>query len=295
MNNITIAKLPRSKVEIKVEIPTNDFKNFCQKALDEFVKETEIDGFRKGIAPKEMVKTRIGSEKILDRAATLAIETTFPEAVGQNNLLPLGYPEINVLKLAEGNPLEYKATFAVYPRVELPDYKQIAAGFELKPVEVTQEDIKRLRMEKENHSRQHLRQDVLDALSQKTMVEIPEIMIEQETKKAISELKDRVPRMFGVAFEEYLKKLGKTEEELKKDIAKDNEQKIKNYLVLEEIAKREKIEVGNQEVESAIKKEYGDNKPVSSDDHDHIKKSYHQDLKIEKTFEKLESYFKKNF
>jgi len=67
------------------------------------------------------VKAKIGGQKILDRAAMLAIDDSFPKAAAENNIEPLGYPQISILKLAPGNSFEYKALAAVYPQAKLPD------------------------------------------------------------------------------------------------------------------------------------------------------------------------------
>jgi FKBP-type peptidyl-prolyl cis-trans isomerase (trigger factor) len=299
MNKTTVTKLPKSLVEIRVEMSVSDFAAFEEKALAEIAKEAEISGFRKGAAPKEVVKNKAGQQKITDRAVSLAIENSFPQAIAENKLEPLGYPEVSILKLAAGNPFEYKAIVAVYPQTDLPDYKKIASGFELKEAEVTDEDIKRLKMEKERHEREHLRQDMLAAVSAATAIEIPDILVERETEKMMAQLKERTPQILHLPFGKYLAKLGKTEAELRREMAKDNESKIKNYLVLQEIAKREKIEPTDDEIALAIKKsrESGEeNEPASGEeaaDNERIKSYYRETLKTEKVFEFLESNFKK--
>lgn len=300
MNKTTVTKLPKSKVSIRVEVPAEDFNNFFQKALEQFAKEAQVDGFRPGTAPKELVKSKVGAAKIMDRAATLAIEATFGAAAEENRLEPLGYPEVRILKLAEGNPLEYEATIAVYPEIKLGDYRQIAAGFELKEAIVTDEDIKRLKMEKERHEREHLRQDALAALAQATEAEVPEILTERETEKSMAQLKDRVLRMLAMDFEQYLKKTGKTESQVRQEVAKDNEAKIKNYLILEAIAKQEKIDAGDDEIAAAIKKEMDAEKDADGNSEaaapaidEQTKEYYRQTIKTEKVFEFLEGLFKK--
>jgi len=300
MNKTTITKLPKSKIEIKVEIPAEDLAVFQEKALELMAKEAQISGFRPGTAPKELVKSKVGAAKIMDRAATLAIEASLPAAITENHLEPLGYPEVHVLKLAEGNPLEYKAEVAIYPETTLPDYKKIAAEIELKEAQVTDEDIKRLKMEKERHLREHARQDALEAIAKKTAVEIPDVLIERETEKTMRQLKDRTPQVLNMNFEDYLKKLGKTEEELRDSMAKDNEAKIKNYLVLEAIAKAEKIAASDDEIAAAIKKELeaeggADNKEGAMPAIDEQAREYYREtLKTEKVFELIDSLYKKS-
>jgi FKBP-type peptidyl-prolyl cis-trans isomerase (trigger factor) len=294
MNKVTVTKLPKSKVEVRIEVSAEDLAVFAQKALDEFAKEAQLPGFRPGQAPQEMVKSKIGADKIMDRAAVLAVEATFPAAVAENKLEPLGYPEIAVVKLAEGNPLEYTATVAVYPQAKLPDYKKIAGGFELKRVELTEEDTKRLKMEKERHMREHLREDAMEAIAKETEVEIPEILVERETDKMMRQLKERTPQTLNMNFEDYLKKLGKTEEQMRAEMAKDNEARIKNYLIIQEIAKEEKIEANDADIDAAIKKDGSLEEEAGAPGTDNqIREYYRETLKNEKTFEFIDSLFKK--
>lgn len=295
MNKYTVSKLPKSQVEIIVEISADDFAGFAQKALEDIAKEAEIPGFRKGAAPKEMVKAKIGEQKIMDRAAALAIDDSFPKAAAENNIEPLGYPQISILKLAPGNPFEYKAIAAVYPQAKLPDYKKISAELEFKAPEVSEEDIKRLKMEKERHARRHWREDLLGKLAEDSKMEIPEILVAGEAQKAMEDFKERVPKMTGMDFAEYLKKIGKTEVQVREDIAKDSETRIKRFLILQEIAKAEKIDVGEEEIAAAIAKSRGENGEDAGDaaNEEREKAYWRQELQTEKVFEFLEANSKK--
>ncbi len=295
MNKYTVKKLPKSQVEILAEIPADGFAEFAQRALDEIAKSAEIPGFRKGTAPKEMVKAKIGEQKILDRAAVLAIDDSFPRAAAENNIEPLGYPQISILKLAPGNPFEYKAIAAVYPQAKLPDYKKIAAELEFKAPEVSEEDIKRLKMEKERHARRHWREDLLEKLAEDSKMEIPEILVAGEAQKAMEDFKERVPKMTGMDFAGYLKKIGKTEAQAQEDIAKDSETRIKRFLILQEIAKAEKIDVGEEEIAAAIAKSRGENGEDAGDaaNEEREKAYWRQELQTEKVFEFLEANSKK--
>jgi hypothetical protein len=56
--------------------------------------------------------------------------------------------------------------------------------------------------------REHLREDALEAVAQKTAIEIPDILIERETEKMMRQLKEKTPQVLNMSFDEYLKKLG---------------------------------------------------------------------------------------
>lgn len=292
MNKITINKLPKSKIEALVEIPYEEFSKFVDRAVVDLGKEIEIEGFRKGMAPKELVIRKAGDAKIMERAAKAAIEENYPKAVTENKLEPLGYPEIEILKLAKDNPFEFKFSVAVFPEVVLGDYKEAAKQFTFKEPEVTEEDIKRLKMEKERHEKEHLHEDMLDKLRETAKIEIPEVLVARETERMMEDLRQKTPQALGMSFGEYLKKINKTEAELRETFDQDNEKKIKNYLILQEIAKTEKIEATEKEIDDTVKK-VTEGEPKENIDLERLREYYKDVVKNEKVFAYLEAFIKK--
>lgn len=129
-----LAKLPKSEIEIHVSIPFDEFDPHTKRAAVLISENTEIEGFRRGKAPYDIVKNKVGEAAIYERAADLAVRKTYPEVLTRlgesGDVSPLhpviGRPEITITKLAPGNPLEYKVRVAVLPIVSLPDYMDIA-------------------------------------------------------------------------------------------------------------------------------------------------------------------------
>lgn len=132
--NFTLARLPKSEIEIAASISFSEFEPYVRRASVLISEQTEIEGFRKGKAPYDVVKDRVGEAAIYERAADLAVRKTYPEVLTRlgekGDLSPshpvIGRPEIIITKLAPGNPLEYKVRAAVLPVVTLPDYTAIA-------------------------------------------------------------------------------------------------------------------------------------------------------------------------
>lgn len=147
-----INKLPNSEVEISVEISVEEMEPHIKRAAILISEENEIEGFRKGKAPYDIVKNRFGELVIYEKAADLAIRKTYPKLMeklttdGILNTLhpPIGKPEIAVTKLAPGNELRFKVKFAVLPEVTLPDYKEIArcAAGNKKEISVSDKEIR---------------------------------------------------------------------------------------------------------------------------------------------------------
>ena len=71
-------------------------------------------------------------------------------------------------------------------------------------------------------------------------MDVPEILIGSEIDKILYKMESDITAM-GLKFEDYLKHLNKTTEDLKKEFRNDGEKKAKLVLILNEISKAEKI------------------------------------------------------
>jgi len=139
---ISIKKLPKSKLELKIEVPVEEFDKFYQRAIFLLGKDIKLTGFRKGKIPSEILEKEIGKEKILEKATEEAIREIYLKAVFENKIEVLGKPKIEILKLAPKNPFEFKIVVYVFPEIKLPDYKKIASEKERKEISVSEEEIK---------------------------------------------------------------------------------------------------------------------------------------------------------
>ncbi len=244
----SIQNLAKSQIELKIEVPVEEFQGFIDKAVLSLGETMEIEGFRVGKAPKEMIEKHVSQPKIWQTAAEICVKETYIKAVTEQKLEPLGQPEIAILKLVPGNPFEFKAKISVLPAVTLPDYKKIAAQVKKRSVTVSAEEIEKLRQEKERIEKERLRQEILEKIAGDCQIDIPEILVESEEKRMLENLKGQVLQMLGMSFEEYLKKLNKTEKELADSFAPEAQKRVKNSLVLREIEKQENIEVQEKEL-----------------------------------------------
>ncbi len=118
--------LEQSEHEIKASIPADVMQSYRTKALQELGADVELPGFRKGNVPEDMLVEHIGEDRILERAANLALSAIYPRIVTDNNIDAIGSPRIQITKMAADNPLEFTATTAVMPDITLPDYAKIA-------------------------------------------------------------------------------------------------------------------------------------------------------------------------
>lgn len=94
---------------------------------------------------------------------------------------------------------------------------------------------------------------LLDKLSENAKIDIPEVMINQECENMYSNYEYQM-RSQGIDMSQYLKITNSTKEKVMEMFKEDAKRKVKITLVLEEIAKAEKLEVSDDD----INKEYED-------------------------------------
>ena len=129
-------------VAVTVTMPFEKVSEKKEKTFKKLAENIEVEGFRKGNVPEKIVKEKISDEAVLQESAQEVINEVFPEVLKNEDLQIIGFPAINVTKLAEGNDFEFVIEMTVYPKVELPDYKKIASGIKVEKQEVSEEDLK---------------------------------------------------------------------------------------------------------------------------------------------------------
>lgn len=135
--------LPKSEVEFKIVVEADEFAAYHAKGLAAVQQVVEVDGFRKGNAPENLIVKKYGDMIILEEMANLALRDAYVKAVEEHKVSPISDPQVTITKIAKANPLELIITVPVMPEVTLPEYKKIAkaAVKDDEKVEVTDKDI----------------------------------------------------------------------------------------------------------------------------------------------------------
>jgi FKBP-type peptidyl-prolyl cis-trans isomerase (trigger factor) len=109
--------------------------------------------------------------------------------------------------------------------------------------------------EKARGAKDARRGKIIDALLEKVAVEIPDVFVESELEKIVGQMREDVTRLptgkagFGMTFDDYLKRLGKTETDIRNEFRSQAEKRAKLQLTLNKIAQDEKVEVEKEAVE----------------------------------------------
>ena len=121
-----------------------------------------------------------------------------------------------------------------------------------------------IKMEKELEQKDKRRLAIVEALIEKTKGEIPEILVEAEVNKILYKLEADVTGM-GLKFEDYLKQVGKTEEDLKKEWRADGEKRAKLQIIIHAISEKENLKPAEEEIKKEVEnitKMYKDADPI---------------------------------
>ena len=137
--NVTVKQLPKSQVELIIEITSEELKPYLDQAVSAIAKDAKISGFRPGKVPFDVLAKQVGDMHIYQQAAEKAVTKTFPKALAEQQLITVGQPQISIEKIAPHNPLIYKAIVALLPKVKLGNYKGIRE--KKKAISIEQEEI----------------------------------------------------------------------------------------------------------------------------------------------------------
>lgn len=140
---ITKKDLEKSQVEIIVELELEEFKPFIEQGAKNLSEQVKIEGFRPGKVPYDVLKQKVGEISILEEAAHIAIrkniDKIFKDEIKDRQAV--GQPQIEITKLAPGNPLEYKMIVALLPTVTLGEYKGL--NIEKEKADVSSSDVEK--------------------------------------------------------------------------------------------------------------------------------------------------------
>jgi FKBP-type peptidyl-prolyl cis-trans isomerase (trigger factor) len=252
---VVLQNLPKSTVRLTVTLGVEEIKKSKEKVWDEVVKNAEVDGFRKGNAPVEMVKQKVDPRKVESEIITDLIKTYYPQAVEEQKLSPIIDPKIELDEFSEEKDFTFSVTVATKPTITIGDYKKaIKDVYDKKNEEFKKaKELEPAATEtKDAHDHVHLSpNEVTDAIISVTTVEVSDLLVEEEVNKMLSRLVNQVQAV-KLDMESYLKSLNKTSDSLKAEFAEIAQKSIVGELALFEVVKKEGVEATDAEVEQTL-------------------------------------------
>jgi trigger factor len=134
-----VETLNPTRVRLAVEVPFEELEPSIKSAYQRIAAQVNVPGFRRGKVPPLVIDQRIGRPAVLDEAVNDALPKLYGQAVEDNELRPLGQPEVDVTDFADGQELKFTVEIDVRPSVTLPAWEGLQV--EVADAEVTDEDV----------------------------------------------------------------------------------------------------------------------------------------------------------
>ena len=149
---VAVTKKEHNITELVIELPVEEVAKAYDKAFQKLVQQVNIPGFRKGKAPRKMIEKRVGEDGMRSEAFDFIIPDAYRQAVAENNVEPVGRPEVTDVTLNEGEPCVFTVSVITKPEVVLGEYKGLSV---MAPAtEVTDEEVdKQIDALRERHAK----------------------------------------------------------------------------------------------------------------------------------------------
>jgi len=134
-----VEPLNPTRVKLTVEVPFEELKPSLDAAYKKIGQQINVPGFRRGKVPAMVIDQRVGRNYVLDEAVNDALPKLYFQALQDNNITPMGQPDLDLSEFEDGAKLNFTAELDVKPQITLPDYTGVEV--EVDTVAVTDDEV----------------------------------------------------------------------------------------------------------------------------------------------------------
>lgn len=158
-----------------------------------------------------------------------------------------------------GKQLKYNVTLKAVKERELPEvneeFAKEVAGAD--SVEDLKNQIRQdIHQGKSTDGRNEVLNNIIEKVAETSTIDIPAVMVDEEVDHQLSHQKEDLQRQ-GMNWDQMLMMTGSTEEQMKEQLRPESERRLRNTMILQEIARQENIEVSDEDVQAEIDKVAG--------------------------------------
>ena len=139
MSLVSTNKIDATKYELIINVDAEGFEKALQQAYLKARKHININGFRKGKAPRKMIEQLYGDNVFFEDAVNLLVNTDVAPIVEETDYELIASPDIEVTSVNKNDGVNFKVTITTKPEVEISDYKGIEIEKTVKAI--TDEDV----------------------------------------------------------------------------------------------------------------------------------------------------------
>jgi trigger factor len=135
---VSVERIGKLERRMQVQVPAARVTTEIAARLKTISRTARLNGFRPGKAPLTVIRRQFGTQVHREVIGEL-LQSSFAEAVTQQQLAPAGNPRIQPQSIAEGQDLTYVATFEVFPEIALQPIETLE--IDRTTAEVTEADV----------------------------------------------------------------------------------------------------------------------------------------------------------
>ncbi len=133
---VTNEKTENSQAFLTIEMEPDEVEESLERSYYRLVKRTNVPGFRRGKAPRDVLERYIGKEGLFEETLNSLLPEACEKALKEQNIEAFAQPHIEIAQTA---PVIFKVTVPLAPTIKLGDYHNIQV--EPETVEVTEDNV----------------------------------------------------------------------------------------------------------------------------------------------------------
>ena len=127
---VQVEELADNKVRLKVDVPREDMRHAVEHATSDLAGSVKIPGFRPGKVPQQVLRARLGEERLLTEAVESHIGGWFWNAAASTRIRPIAQPQFDYeLPASDDDAWSFTATVDVQPKPEVADWSTLEVPY----------------------------------------------------------------------------------------------------------------------------------------------------------------------
>ena len=212
-----------------VTIPWTEVKEEYQNQLKTLASQTELPGFRKGMAPINLVEEKADKKKLFGQVIEVVLPKAYKKEAEARKLVPFIQPRVKPIQAQENQNWIFEITVITKPAVDLADLEEKLKSA-LAPSKIITPDNK-------EPTKDEKMKIAFDTLLDTVKVDLPQILVEEEVNLRLSQLVDQV-QSIGMTMDQYLAAKQLTPEKLRQSYQKSATEMLTLNLALDKIAEK---------------------------------------------------------
>jgi trigger factor len=145
---VQVEELDDNKVRLRVDVPREDIRHAIEHATSDLAGSVKVPGFRPGKVPPQVLRARVGEERLMTEAVESHIGGWFWNAAASTRIRPITQPQYDYdLPASEDDEWSFTATVDVQPKPDVADWTSLEVPYQEAeiPAELVDREIEVLR------------------------------------------------------------------------------------------------------------------------------------------------------